>query len=157
MQLSLTNGPLAQLNRVPAFGSEGCRFESYMDHTFNFYKRKKMEISFIDVLKQLVVAIPIIMVGAQTITAAISGVLNIQSVNVKHWINWIVGTLTGVGFVVFNGLTFVLPAVWMNYVVCAVCGLGAAAASNGVYDWPKVRAVIEAIINLFSSFRTKKA
>lgn len=116
-----------------------------------------MEISFIDVLKQLVVAIPIIMAGAQTITAAISGVLNIQSGNVKHWINWIIGTLTGVGFVVFNGLTFGLPAVWMNYVVGAVCGLGAAAASNGVYDWPKVRAVIEAIINLFSSFRTKKA
>lgn|SRR5574344_131135 len=117
-----------------------------------------MEISFVEVLKQLVIAVPAIMIGTQTITAAIAGVFGIQEGSVKHWLTWIIGTLAGFGFVVFNGLTFGLPASWMNLVLGGICGVGAAAASNGVYDWPKVKAVFEAIINLLSSqSKVKKA
>lgn len=107
-----------------------------------------MDVTVIDVLKQMAVAIPSILVGTQLITAAIHGAFKIENQNVVHAISWIVAILAGLGFVAFNGLDFGVASVW-NYVLGGVAGLGAGAAANGVYDWPLVKKIFDAITNLF--------
>ena len=107
-----------------------------------------MEITIIDLLKQMAIAIPSILVGTQAITAAIHGAFNIENKNIIHVISWIVAVLAGLGFVAFNGLDFGLPSVW-NYVLGGVCGLITGAAANGVYDWPAVSKIFDAITSLF--------
>lgn len=107
-----------------------------------------MEITIIDLLKQMAIAIPSILVGTQAITAAIHGAFNIENKNIVHVISWIVAVLAGLGFVAFNGLDFGLPSVW-NYVLGGVCGLITGAAANGVYDWPAVSKIFDAITSLF--------
>lgn len=107
-----------------------------------------MEVSVIDLLKQMAVAVPSILVGTQTITAAIHGAFKIESKNWVHAISWIVAILAGLGFVAFNGLDFGLPVAW-NYVVGGICGLIVGGAANGVYDWPAVGKVFDVITSLF--------
>ena len=107
-----------------------------------------MEVTVIDLLKQMAVAIPSILVGTQTITAAIHGAFRIENKNVVHAVSWIVAVLAGLGFVTFNGLDFGLPVVW-NYVVGGVCGLIVGGAANGVYDWPLVSKIFDTITTLF--------
>ena len=107
-----------------------------------------MDVTVIDVIKQMAIAIPSILVGTQLITAAIHGAFKIENQNIVHAISWIVATLAGLGFVAFNGLNFGLPVVW-NYVLGGIAGLGAGAAANGVYDWPLVAKIFDAITNLF--------
>jgi hypothetical protein len=107
-----------------------------------------MEITIIDLLKQMAIAIPSILVGTQAITAAIHGAFNIENKNIVHVISWIVAVLAGLGFVAFNGLDFGLPSFW-NYVLGGVCGLITGAAANGVYDWPAVSKIFDAITSLF--------
>lgn len=43
-----------------------------------------MEVTVIEVLKQMAVAVPSIMVGTQAITAAIHGAFKIENKNVVH-------------------------------------------------------------------------
>lgn len=107
-----------------------------------------MEVTVVDLLKQLAVAVPSILVGTQAITAAIHGAFKIENKNWVHAISWIVATLAGIGFVAFNGLDFGVPTVW-NYVLGAVAGVLAGAAANGVYDWPLVAKIFDAITGLF--------
>lgn len=107
-----------------------------------------MEVTVIDVIKQLAIAIPAILVGTQTITAAIHGAFKIENSNAVHAISWIVATLAGLGFVAFNGLDFGLAPVW-NYVLGGIAGLGAGAAANGFYDWPAIKLIFDAITTLF--------
>ena len=52
-----------------------------------------MEVTVIDVLKQMAIAIPSILVGTQTITAAIHGAFKIEDKNWVHAISWIIATL----------------------------------------------------------------
>lgn len=107
-----------------------------------------MDVTVIDVIRQMAIAIPSILVGTQLITAAIHGAFKIENQNIVHAISWIVATLAGLGFVAFNGLDFGVAPVW-NYVLGGVAGLGAGAAANGVYDWPAVSKIFDAITNLF--------
>ena len=107
-----------------------------------------MEITIIDLLKQMAVAVPSILVGTQAITAAIHGAFKIENKNIVHAISWVIALLAGLGFVAFNGLDFGLPSVW-NYVLGGVCGLLTGAAANGVYDWPAVSKIFDAITSLF--------
>ena len=107
-----------------------------------------MEVTVIDLLKQLGVAIPSILVGTQAITAAIHGAFKIENDNVNHAISWIVAVLAGLGFVGFNGLTFGVGPVW-DYVLGGVSGLLVGGAANGWYDWPRVKKIFDAITNLF--------
>lgn len=107
-----------------------------------------MEITVIELLKQMAIAIGSIIVGTQAVTAAIHGAFKIENKNIVHAVSWIVATLTGLGFVAFNGLDFGLPVVW-NYVVGGICGLFAGSAANGIYDWPLVEKIFDAITNLF--------
>ena len=106
------------------------------------------EISVAVLLQQLAIAIPSIMLGTQTITAALHGIFNIQNDNVNHAISWIVAILAGLGFVQFNGLTFGFGG-W-DYAVGGICGLVAGGAANGFYDWPSIKSVFDAITNLFT-------
>ena len=107
-----------------------------------------MDVTVIDVLKQMAVAIPSIIVGTQTITAAVHGAFKIEDKNIVHAVSWLVATLAGLGFVAFNGLDFGLPMTW-NYVVGGVCGLFAGGCSNGWFDWPWIEKIFDAITNLF--------
>lgn len=109
-----------------------------------------MDVTVIDVLKQMAVAVPSILVGTQLITAAIHGAFKIENQNIVHAISWIVATLAGLGFVAFNGLDFGVAPAW-NYVLGGVAGLGAGAAANGVYDWPAVKKIFDVITNLFGN------
>lgn len=107
-----------------------------------------MEITIIDLIKQMAVAIPSILVGTQAITAAIHGAFNIENKNAVHAISWIVAVLAGLGFVAFNGLTFGL-ATWANYLLGGLCGLLVGGAANGFYDWPAISKIFDAITALF--------
>ena len=108
-----------------------------------------MEVTVIDVLKQMEVAIPSILVGTQVITAAIHGAFKIEDKNLVHAISWIIATLAGLGFVAFNGLDFGLPTVW-NYVVGGICGLIVGGTANGWFDWPWIEKIFNAITAMFS-------
>ena len=114
-----------------------------------------MEILVIELLKQLAIAIPSIMVGTQAITAAIHGAFKIETQNWVHAISWIVSILAGLGFVAFNGLTFGLAPVW-NYVLGGVAGLIVGGMSNGWYDWPGIAKIFDAITNLFGGTKKEK-
>ena len=107
-----------------------------------------MEVNVIDLLKQLGIVIPSMILGAQTITACIHGTFKIENDNVNHAISWIIAILVGVGFVAFNGLDFGLGTAW-NYVLGTVCGVLVGGTSNGFYDWPAVKKIFDSITNLF--------
>ena len=102
----------------------------------------------IELLKQMAYVIPSILVGTQAITAAIHGAFNIKNKNWVHAISWIIAILAGVGFVAFKGLDFGVATAW-NYVLGGVCGVIVGGAANGVYDWPVVAKIFDAITNLF--------
>ena len=114
-----------------------------------------MEVTVIDVIKQLAYVIPSIMVGTQTLTACIHGAFKIENNNINHAISWIVAVLTGLGFVLFNGLTFGLP-VWADYVLGGICGLIVGGTANGWYDWPAISKIFDAITALFGVKKTAK-
>ena len=107
-----------------------------------------MEVTVIDVIKQMFYVIPTIMIGTQAITAAIHGAFKIENKNIVHAISWIVAVLAGLGFVAFNGLTFGLP-VWADYVTGGICGLIVGGCANGWYDWPAISKIFDVITNLF--------
>lgn len=108
-----------------------------------------MEVTVIDVLKQMAVAIPSIIVATQAITAAIHGAFKIENQNIVHAVSWVVAVLAALGFVAFNGLDFSLPVAW-NYVVGGICGLFAGSSANGIFDWPWVEKIFDTITRLFS-------
>lgn len=107
-----------------------------------------MEVTVIDLLNQMKVAIPSILVGTQAITAAIHGAFKIEDKNIVHAISWIVATLAGLGFVAFNGLDFGLPVTW-NYIVGGICGLIVGGTANGWFDWPWIEKIFNTITALF--------
>lgn len=108
-----------------------------------------MEVTVVEVLKQMAYVIPSILLGTQTITAAIHGAFNIGNKNVVHAISWLVAILGGIAFVAFNGLNFGVATAW-NYVLGGVCGVIVGGAANGVYDWPAVARIFDAITKWFS-------
>ena len=114
-----------------------------------------MEITVIDLIKQLAVAIPMILMATQALTASIHGIFHIENPNVNHAISWVVAILGGLGFVAFNGLDFGLPTVW-NYVMGGVAGLITGGAANGFYDWPAVKKFFDAITAWFTPAKYKE-
>jgi len=105
------------------------------------------EVQIIDVIKQMAIAIPTIMVGTQAITAAIHGAFHIERTWIVHLISWLVSILGAEGFVLFNGLTFGLGG-W-DYAVGAACGVIIGACSNGFYDWDAIKKIFDLITELF--------
>ena len=107
-----------------------------------------MEVSVIDLIKQMTYVIPSIIAATCTITAAIHGIFKIEKPWVNHLISWVISILCALGFVALNGLTFGLGG-W-DYAIGAVCGLITGAAANGVYDWEAIQAFFDAITNIFT-------
>ena len=107
------------------------------------------------VLTQLGIAVPSIMLASSTLTAALHGIFKITNDKVVHALYWVIGIITGLLFVLCNGLTFGLP-IWADYVVGGVAGLISAAASNGVYDWEKIKVFFDAITAFFGGQALKK-
>jgi len=107
-----------------------------------------MDVTVIDVIKQMTYVIPTIIAATCTLTAAIHGIFKIEKAWVNHLISWLLAVGVAEAFVGFNGLTFGLGG-W-DYAVGALCGLITGAAANGVYDWEKIKAFFDMITNLFS-------
>lgn len=105
-------------------------------------------MDILELLNQLAIAVPSILVGTQLITAAIHGAFKIENPNTNHAISWIIAVLAGLGFVQFNGLTFGLGG-W-DYLAGGICGLVAGGAANGFYDWPAIKAIFDAITRAFT-------
>lgn len=99
-------------------------------------------------VSQLLIAIPTIIVGTQTLTAMINGIFKINKSWARHLISWIIAVAIAVVFVATGGLSFGLPVVW-NYVVGVVGGVIAGGAANGFYDWTAISNIFIAFENIF--------
>jgi len=98
-------------------------------------------------ITQLLIAVPSIIVGTQTLTSVFNGIFKIDKDWARHLVSWIFAVIIAVVFVATGGLSFGLPVVW-NYVVGVVAGILAGGAANGFYDW-------EAISNIFDALENK--
>ena len=98
-------------------------------------------------ITQLLIAIPSIIVGTQTLTSIFNGIFKIDKDWIRHLVSWVFAVLIAVVFVATGGLSFGLPVVW-NYVVGVIGGILAGGAANGFYDW-------DAIANIFNSLENK--
>ncbi|MBQ7057642.1 MAG: hypothetical protein IJM84_06820 [Bacteroidaceae bacterium] len=114
-----------------------------------------METTFIDVLNQLKVVIPAMMAAELLLTSTIKGIFNITSDLANTILSWVLSLGTAFLFVLCNGLDFGLGG-W-NYAVAAVGGLIVAICVNKIYTWDKIKAMLDAITDLFGgNKRTKK-
>lgn len=98
-------------------------------------------------VSQLLIAVPTIIVGTQTLTSVINGLFKIDTTWVRHLISWIVAVIIALAFVATGGLTFGLPVVW-EYVVGAVAGILAGGAANGFYDWESIKSIFDSLENI---------
>lgn len=99
-------------------------------------------------VSQLLVAVPTIIVGTQTLTSVINGLFKINSTPWRHAISWIVAVLVALGFVATGGLSFGLPQVWQEYLVGGAAGVLAGGAANGFYDWDAIGNIFRALENV---------
>lgn len=107
-----------------------------------------MEVTVIDVIKQLEVVIPTMMAAELLLTSTIKGIFNIKSDLANNIISWVLSIGTAFLFVLCNGLDFGLAG-W-NYAVAAIGGLIVGICVNKIYTWDKIKALMDAITNLFS-------
>ena len=107
-------------------------YKSIKNQILTFMIGTMLTVTVASLLNQLVIAVPAIILASSTLTSALQGVFNIKEGKLAHILSWVIGVLTGVCFVAFNGLTFGAP-VWLDYVLGGVSGLLGAAASNGLY------------------------
>jgi hypothetical protein len=107
-------------------------------------------------VKQLCVAVPSMVVGTQTLTAAIKGIFKIENSKINKAISWVMAILVGLGFVAFNGLAIVSNPIWINYVFGAVAGALAGIQANGLYEFDSIWSFCNAITNMFNPERKAK-
>ena len=113
-----------------------------------------METTVIDVIKQLEYVIPTMMAAEALLTSTIKGIFKIESDLVNNIISWVLSIGTAMLFVLCNGLTFGLGG-W-DYAVAAVGGIIVGLATNKIYTWDKIKALLDAITALFGYDKTKK-
>lgn len=99
-------------------------------------------------ISQLLIAIPSIIVGTQTLTSIFNGIFKVDKTWLRHLISWIFAVIIALVFVATGGLSFGLPEVW-NYVVGAIGGVIAGGAANGFYDWDAISNIFIALENIF--------
>lgn len=109
-------------------------------------------VQIIDVIKQLEVVIPSMMAAELLLTSTIKGIFSIKSDLVNTILSWVLSLGTAFLFVLCNGLNFGLGG-W-NYAVAAVGGLIVAICTNKIYTWEKVKALLDAITDLFGGNET---
>lgn len=110
-------------------------------------KNINIMVQVIEVIKQLEIVIPTMMAAELLLTSTIKGIFDITSDAANTILSWIISLATAFLFVYCNGLTFGLGG-W-DYAVAAVGGLIVAICTNKIYTWEKVKAVLDAITNLF--------
>lgn len=103
--------------------------------------------AIIELLKQLVVAVPTVIASTLLLTEAIKRIIKIETPWVNHLISWVISVGVSLLFVLTGQLSFGFGG-W-DYAIGAVFGLIAGGASNGLYDWEAVRALVQLIIDLF--------
>ncbi len=106
-----------------------------------------MEVTVIDVLKQMEVVIPSILAATLLLTSTIKGIFKIDSDFANTILSWVLSIGTACMFVLCNGLDFGLGG-W-NYAVAAACGFITGLAANKIYTWDAIKALLDAITNLF--------
>lgn len=106
-----------------------------------------MEVTVIDVIKQLEVVIPTMMAAELLLTSTIKGIFKIKSDLVNNILSWVLSIGTAVLFVLCNGLDFGLGG-W-NYLIATVGGLIVGLCVNKIYTWDKIKALMDAITALF--------
>ena len=106
-----------------------------------------MEVTVVEVIRQMGYVIPSIITATCTLTAAIKGIFKIEKEWVNHLISWVLAMLCAIGFVALNGLSFGLGG-W-DYAIGALCGVLVGASANGVYDWNTVQVLFDAITSIF--------
>ncbi len=113
-----------------------------------------METTVIDVIKQLEYVIPTMMAAEALLTSTIKGIFKIESDLANNILSWVISIGTAMLFVLCNGLTFGLGG-W-DYAVAAVGGIIVGLATNKIYTWDKIKALLDAITALFGYDKTKK-
>lgn len=115
-----------------------------------------MEVTVIDVIKQLEAVIPTMIAAELLLTSTIKGIFNITSNLANTIVSWVISLATAFLFVLCNGLDFGLGG-W-NYAVAAVGGLIVAICANKIYTWDAIKQLLDAITNLFGgeSYAEKK-
>ena len=106
-----------------------------------------MEVTVIDVINQLEVVIPSILAATLLLTSTIKGIFKIDSDVANNIISWVIAMGTSMLFVLCNGLDFGLGG-W-NYLVATVGGFITGLAANKIYTWESIKALLDAITNLF--------
>ena len=106
-------------------------------------------------VSQLLVAVPTIIVGTQTLTSVINGLFKIDTTWVRHLISWILAVVIALVFVATGGLTFGLPVVW-EYVVGAIAGVLAGGAANGIYDWEAIKKIFDTLEGIIRGQKVEK-
>ena len=114
-----------------------------------------METTVIDVIKQLEYVIPTMMAAEALLTSTIKGIFKIESDLVNNILSWVLSIGTAMLFVLCNGLTFGLGG-W-DYAVAAIGGIIVGLATNKIYTWDKIKALLDAITALFGYDKTEKA
>lgn len=104
-------------------------------------------ISVLDVIKQMTIDIPSVITGTVVLTGMINAACNVQNNNVKHAISWVVAVVAALTMCWADAMDFGLGN-W-NYAVAAGVGLVAGGASNGLYDWPAIKNIIDKFYDLF--------
>ena len=106
-----------------------------------------MDVSVLDVIKQLEYVVPSMMAAELLLTSTVKGIFNITSDLANNIISWVFSIGTALLFVLCNGLTFGLGG-W-DYVVAAVGGIFVGLSVNKIYSWDKIKALLDAITDLF--------
>lgn len=106
-----------------------------------------MEITVVDLLSKMTVAIPTIMGATLLLTSTIKGIFNLKKDWVKQLLSWIISIGTALIFVACNQLTFNVGC-W-DYAVAAVCGFITGLSTNEIYSWKKIKARLDALTELF--------
>ena len=112
-----------------------------------------MEVTVIDVIKQLEYVIPTMMGAELLLTSTIKGIFNITSDLVNNILSWVLSIGTAMLFVLCNGLTFGLGG-W-DYLVAGIGGIIVGLCVNKIYSWDKIKALLDAITDLFSTQNIK--
>jgi hypothetical protein len=113
-----------------------------------------MDVTVIDVIKQLEVVIPTMMAAELLLTSTIKGIFKITSDLANNILSWVLSIGTAMLFVLCNGLDFGLGG--RNYAVAAVGGFIVGLAANKIYTWDKIKALLDAITELFGYDKNSK-
>lgn len=111
--------------------------------------------TFLTILGQLLIALPVLIASITSVTGIINGLFNIENAKTKQIISWIVAVICGVAAIFTGAYTFGLG--WIDYVIGGAFGLVAGGIANKFYDIEIVHKIIDLIYFLFGHGDTVRA